>query len=197
MQRTDVCMWRFVLRWACGRVLQAVMSQSCRAIPTASHGMQPAVRAHTGRFSFVKRLSTASLLMHAPCSSSGTSMPAALTACRLPRSVLLTGCVHEERGSAQTLGTKSAQCVRAPLAACHDWRQASCRHAVQAWRAAQGTLAPACCAGRTCVREFMTSISCSVTTCTTSLRFCSSPSGHCTNLVVGPAAHRRRHKDLL
>ncbi len=45
--------------------------------------------------------------------------------------------------------------------------------------------------GRACVRELMTSISCSVTTCTTSLRFCSSPSGHCTNLVVGPAAMHR------
>ena len=40
---------------------------------------------------------------------------------------------------------------------------------------------------RTCVRELMTSISCSVTLWTTSLRFCSSPSGHCTNLVAGPA----------
>ena len=34
-----------------------------------------------------------------------------------------------------------------------------------------------------CVRLLMTSISCSVTVCTTSLRFWSSPSGHCTNLV--------------
>lgn len=33
------------------------------------------------------------------------------------------------------------------------------------------------------MRELMTSISCSDTVCTTSLRFCSSPSGHCTNLV--------------
>lgn len=43
----------------------------------------------------------------------------------------------------------------------------------------------------TCVRLLMTSISCSVTTCTTSLRFCSSPSGHCTNLVAGPAGKVR------
>uniref|UniRef100_A0A6B0U339 Putative secreted protein n=1 Tax=Ixodes ricinus TaxID=34613 RepID=A0A6B0U339_IXORI len=38
------------------------------------------------------------------------------------------------------------------------------------------------------VRLLMTSISCRVTVCTTSLRFCSSPSGHCTNLVWGPMA---------
>ena len=44
----------------------------------------------------------------------------------------------------------------------------------------------------TCVRLLMTSISCSVTTCTTSFRFCSSPSGHCTNLVEGPARRWRR-----
>lgn len=35
------------------------------------------------------------------------------------------------------------------------------------------------------VRELMTSISCRDTVCTTSLRFWSSPSGHCTNLVYG------------
>ena len=38
-------------------------------------------------------------------------------------------------------------------------------------------------ARKPCVRLLMTSISCSVTVCTTSLRFWSSPSGHCTNLV--------------
>lgn len=37
------------------------------------------------------------------------------------------------------------------------------------------------------VRELMTSISCRDTVCTTSLRFWSSPSGHCTNLVCGAA----------
>ena len=42
----------------------------------------------------------------------------------------------------------------------------------------------------TCVLLLMTSISCSVTTCTTSLRFCNSPSGHCTNLVDGPACNQ-------
>lgn len=42
----------------------------------------------------------------------------------------------------------------------------------------------------TCVLLLMTSISCRVTTCTTSLRFCSSPSGHCTNLVDGPACNQ-------
>lgn len=41
--------------------------------------------------------------------------------------------------------------------------------------------------GGTCVRLLITSISCSVTTCTTSLRRCSSPSGHCTKRVAGPA----------
>lgn len=35
------------------------------------------------------------------------------------------------------------------------------------------------------MRELMTSISCRDTVCTTSLRFWSSPSGHCTNLVCG------------
>lgn len=35
------------------------------------------------------------------------------------------------------------------------------------------------------MRELMTSISCRDTVCTTSLRFWSSPSGHCTNLVYG------------
>ncbi len=37
------------------------------------------------------------------------------------------------------------------------------------------------------VRELMTSISWRVTVWTTSLRFCSSPSGHCTNRVLAPA----------
>lgn len=46
---------------------------------------------------------------------------------------------------------------------------------------------PACENGSTCVRLLMTSISWRVTTCSTDFRFCSSPSGHCTNLVVGPA----------
>ena len=36
------------------------------------------------------------------------------------------------------------------------------------------------------VLELITSISCKVTVCTTSLRFCNSPSGHCTNRVVAP-----------
>ena len=44
------------------------------------------------------------------------------------------------------------------------------------------------------MRELMTSISCSVTVWTTSLRFCSSPSGHCTNLVAGPA---QTHTEVL
>ena len=44
------------------------------------------------------------------------------------------------------------------------------------------------------MRELMTSISCSVTVWTTSLRFCSSPSGHCTNLVAGPA---QSHTEVL
>lgn len=35
------------------------------------------------------------------------------------------------------------------------------------------------------MRELMTSISCRDTVWTTSLRFWSSPSGHCTNLVYG------------
>ena len=38
-------------------------------------------------------------------------------------------------------------------------------------------------ARKPCDRLLITSISCNVTVCTTSLRFCSSPSGHCTNLV--------------
>lgn len=49
----------------------------------------------------------------------------------------------------------------------------------------------------TCVLLLMTSISCRVTTCTTSLRFCNSPSGHCTNLVDGPghrATQSRKHQ---
>ena len=41
----------------------------------------------------------------------------------------------------------------------------------------------------TCWRLLMTSISCRVTTCTASLRFCSSPSGHATKRVAWPVSH--------
>lgn len=45
------------------------------------------------------------------------------------------------------------------------------------------------------MRELMTSISCRDTVCTTSLRFCSSPSGHCTNLVYGAKGRREGSQD--
>lgn len=44
------------------------------------------------------------------------------------------------------------------------------------------------------MRELMTSISWRDTVCTTSLRFCSSPSGHCTNLVYGVGVGCRVNK---
>lgn len=46
-----------------------------------------------------------------------------------------------------------------------------------------GRVSPEKRARKPWVRELMTSISCRDTVCTTSLRFWSSPSGHCTNLV--------------
>mmetsp|Transcript_63497 Transcript_63497/g.104887 ORF Transcript_63497/g.104887 Transcript_63497/m.104887 type:complete len:241 (+) Transcript_63497:923-1645(+) len=51
-------------------------------------------------------------------------------------------------------------------------------------------VSPANNAKNPCARELMTSISCNVTVCTTSLRFCSSPSGHCTNRVLEPIASK-------
>lgn len=50
-------------------------------------------------------------------------------------------------------------------------------------------------ARKPCVRELMTSISCRDTVCTTSLRFWSSPSGHCTNLVYGAARGWRQGRE--
>mmetsp|Transcript_35408 Transcript_35408/g.61179 ORF Transcript_35408/g.61179 Transcript_35408/m.61179 type:complete len:212 (-) Transcript_35408:655-1290(-) len=49
-------------------------------------------------------------------------------------------------------------------------------------------VSPAKRARKPCCRELITSISCRLTTCTTSLRFCSSPSGHCTKRVCAPIA---------
>mmetsp|Transcript_8658 Transcript_8658/g.19688 ORF Transcript_8658/g.19688 Transcript_8658/m.19688 type:complete len:207 (+) Transcript_8658:141-761(+) len=49
-------------------------------------------------------------------------------------------------------------------------------------------VSPANSARNPCDLLLMTSTSWSVTTCTTSLRFCSSPSGHCTNFVCAPMA---------
>ena len=48
--------------------------------------------------------------------------------------------------------------------------------------------APEKSARKPCERELITSISCSDTVCTTSLRFCSSPSGHCTKRTCAPIA---------
>jgi hypothetical protein len=50
-------------------------------------------------------------------------------------------------------------------------------------RDCSGQASPEKSARKPWVRELMTSISCRDTVCTTSLRFWSSPSGHCTNLV--------------
>ena len=47
-------------------------------------------------------------------------------------------------------------------------------------------------ARKPCVLEFITSISCSVTVCTTSFLFCNSPSGHCTNFVC-----EKTHKNAI
>ena len=49
-------------------------------------------------------------------------------------------------------------------------------------------VSPAKSARNPCARLLMTSISWSETVCTTSLRFWSSPSGHCTNRTDGPMA---------
>mmetsp|Transcript_35304 Transcript_35304/g.104435 ORF Transcript_35304/g.104435 Transcript_35304/m.104435 type:complete len:212 (-) Transcript_35304:441-1076(-) len=70
----------------------------------------------------------------------------------------------------------------------------SSRHSATFWSICSRTscrispVSPENSARKPCVRELMTSISCSVTTCTTSFRFCSSPSGHCTKRVCGPMA---------
>ena len=49
-------------------------------------------------------------------------------------------------------------------------------------------------ARKPCVLELITSISCRVTVCTTSFLFCSSPSGHWTNLVLAPLVEVIRSK---
>ena len=54
------------------------------------------------------------------------------------------------------------------------------------WVRSSGLISPVSPANRArkpCVLLLMTSISCNETVCTTSLRFCSSPSGQCTNFV--------------
>ena len=57
------------------------------------------------------------------------------------------------------------------------------------WSRTSGLISPVSpekSAKNPCVLELMTSISCRVTVCTTSFRFCNSPSGHWTNLVWAP-----------
>ena len=73
--------------------------------------------ARTHRAILVYGLCTASLLMPAPCSSSGTPIPAALTACRLSRSVLLQGaCVCVRCESVLKRVTHENRPVRARIA---------------------------------------------------------------------------------
>mmetsp|Transcript_67398 Transcript_67398/g.158967 ORF Transcript_67398/g.158967 Transcript_67398/m.158967 type:complete len:227 (-) Transcript_67398:343-1023(-) len=74
----------------------------------------------------------------------------------------------------------------------------SSRHSATLWSicsrisALISPVSPAKRARKPCARELITSISCSETTCTISLRFCSSPSGHCTSFVEAPMASYSR-----